>query len=160
MRSHVGRDEQCLGKRGDIEYVRYRPTGLSCGEDDSRWDLYDACAEIAGAGEQRRPAPGATRTDWAVAAYFRDAHAVAVKLGMVDVNILKINGEAVAFDYNYVCGGNLIGVGRGHVREYARDGVEDVLFLKMLRDSFLRQDRILQQQAFRTRRHWLKMHML
>ena len=141
MRSHVGRDEQCLGKRGDIEYVRYRPHGLSSGDGDSRWDLYDACVEIGGTGEQGPAAHGATRSDSGVPAYLRDAHAAAVKLGMVDVNVLKINGEAVAFDYNYVCDGNLIGVGRGHVHEFSRDGVEDVLFLKMLRSSFQRQDR-------------------
>ena len=78
-----------------------------------------------------------------LAEFFRDMHEMAVKNGMVDINILKVNGKAVAFSYNYICNGSLIGVRRGHLPEFTQCGAGNVLFMHMLRDSFLREDRSL-----------------
>ena len=143
MRSNVRRDEKQLQQLGTVEYIRYRPAGTSFGDDDPRWDLYDTCVEIAEASWQGSSETGTTLSHESVAGYFRDMHALAVKNGMVDINILKVNGKAVAFSYNYVRDGHLIGVRRGHLQEYAHCGVGNVMFVYMLRDSFQREDRSL-----------------
>ena len=107
------------------------------------WDLYDACVDIACASWQGKSTTGTTLSHGSVEQYFRDAHAQAARLGMLDLNLLTVNKRPVAFSYNYACQGKLIGVRRGHLREVAKHGVGNVLFVKMLRDSFQRGDRSL-----------------
>lgn len=143
MRRTMQRDEKRLRECGTVDYIRYRPAGLLSGDDHSRWDLYDTCVKIAGDGWHGQPARGASLSDGKVAEYFRDAHAVAVKLGMVDINLLTVAGQAVAFSYNYISDGHLIGVRHGCRRDFSQYGAGDLLFLNMLRDSFRRGDRSL-----------------
>ncbi len=143
MRNNIRRDEKRLQQRGSFEYIRYRPAGTALGDDDLRWDLYDACIEIAAASWQGSSETGTTLSHDSVAEYFRDVHVVAVKNGMVDISILKVDGKAVAFSYNYVCNGHLIGVRRGHLPEFACCGAGNVLLVHLLRDSFERADHSL-----------------
>lgn len=141
MRNNLRRDEKRLQRAGTVEYIRYRPAGSSFGDDDPRWDLYETCRELAEASWQGASRTGTTLSHEQVAGYFRDVHAIAVKNGMVDINILKVDGQAVAFSYNYVCDGRLIGVRRGHRRQFT--GAGNVLFVRMIRDSFGRDDTCL-----------------
>lgn len=143
LRSNLRREEKRLREHGDIEYIRYRPAGMAFGDDDPRWDLYDTCVDIAAASWQGASQTGTTLSDPHVAGYFRDVHAVAVKHGMADLNILKVSGKPVSFSYNYVSQGKLSGIRRGHAPEFAKPGVGNVLFLRMLRDSFQRDDHSL-----------------
>ncbi|MGM0487817.1 MAG: GNAT family N-acetyltransferase [Planctomycetota bacterium] len=143
MRNNLRRDERRLREHGDVEYIRHRPGGMGAGDDDPRWDLYETCVEIAAASWQGASETGTTLSHERVADYFREAHAIAVKHGMVDINILKVAGRPAAFSYNYVSNGELVGIRRGHLPEFSRCGVGNVLFSRMLRDSFQRGDRNL-----------------
>lgn len=143
MRSNLRRDERRLREQGEVEYLRYRPEGRRVGEDDPRWDLYDTCVEIAAASWQGASATGTTLSHEQVADYFREVHEIAVDHGMVDINVLKVAGRAVAFGYNYVSNGDLVGIRRGHLPEFSRYGVGNLLFSRMLGDSFQRGDRTL-----------------
>ncbi|MFW6169699.1 MAG: GNAT family N-acetyltransferase [Planctomycetota bacterium] len=143
MRSNLRRDEKRLRAQGHVEYIRYRPAGMAAGDDDPRWDLYQTCVEIAAASWQGASETGTTLSHERVAEYFREVHAIAVKHGMVDINILKVAGRAVAFSYNYVSNGELVGMRRGHLPEFSRWGVGNLLFLRMLKESFQRGDRNL-----------------
>lgn len=143
MRNNLQRDVKHLSRHGEIEHVRYRPAGASFGDDDPRWDLYDACVEIAAASWQGSSETGTTLSHPSVAAFLRESHALAVKHGMVDLNLLRVDGKPVAYSYNYMAAGQLTGIRRGHLPEYAAGGAGNVLFLHMLRDSFEREDQSL-----------------
>jgi CelD/BcsL family acetyltransferase involved in cellulose biosynthesis len=143
LRNNVRRDEKRLRERGSVEYIRYRPAGTAYGDDDPRWDLYETCVELAAASWQGQSDTGTTLSHKSVAEFFRDAHEAAVKNGMVDINILKVNGRAVAFSYNYICDGRLVGVRRGHLPQFTNCGIGNILLVYMLRDSFQREDRHL-----------------
>jgi len=140
MRNNLRRDEKRLRRRGTIEHIRYRPGGTALGDDDPRWDLFDTCVEIARNSWQGTSETGTTLCHERVAEFFRDVHALAVKHGMVDLNLLLVNGKPVAFSYNYLCRGNLIGVRRGQLRCAQGDGAGNVLLRRMLQDSFERGD--------------------
>ena len=51
---------------------------------------------------------GNTLTHDRVRDFFRDAHAAAARLGMVDVNVLMFEGRPAAFLYGYHCDGHVI----------------------------------------------------
>ncbi len=140
LRNNTYRDERNLSGAGSVKLVRYRPQGTVRGDDDPRWDLYDTCCEIAQASWQGHSHSGTTLSHECVASFFRDTHELAVKNGMVDLNLLQVDGKSVAFAYNYVTDGNLTGVRRGHLPDYASCGVGNVMFIRMLRDSCERGD--------------------
>ncbi len=143
MRNNTIRDERRLSEMGTVELERYRPTGAAYGDDDPRWDLYNTCCEIAQASWQGTSDSGTTLSHDSVCHFFRQAHALAAKNGMVDLNLLKVNGKAVAYAYNYITAGRLSGVRRGHLPAFASCGVGNVLFSRMLQDSFEREDCVL-----------------
>ncbi len=140
LRNNMVRDERHLSEMGTVELERDRPSGTACGDDDPRWDLYDTCCEIARESWQGTSDSGTTLSHDSVCNFFRQAHAMAVKNGMVDLNLLRVNGKAVAYAYNYVTAGHLTGVRRGYLPQYASCGVGNVIFVRMLRDSFERED--------------------
>ena len=156
MRNNLARDEKRLSEVGPVEHIRYRPAGTAYGENDPREDLYDACHEIAAASWQGASPTGTTLSHPSVADFFRQAHAVAVKNGMVDLNLLLVNGQPAAFSYNYVYDGKLLGIRRGHLPEFSSSGVGNVLFVRMLRDSFERGDRCLDLSpgSMNVKRRW------
>lgn len=143
LRQNMARGEQQLSRAGEVEHIRYRPAGEALGEGDPRWDLYEACLEVARGSWQGRSLTGTTLTHAAVEGYFRDSHERAAKLGMLDLNLLTVDRRPVAFFYNYICRGRIVGTRRGHVESFSRFGAGNVLFVRMLRDSFDRRDRHL-----------------
>jgi CelD/BcsL family acetyltransferase involved in cellulose biosynthesis len=140
MRSNLQRDLRHLEQQGSVEHVRHRPAGTSFGDDNPRWDYYDSCVGIAAASWQGSSQTGTTLSHPSVASFFREAHALAVRNGMVDLNLLRVNGETVAYSYNYVKDGHLTGIRRGHLPSYAPFGAGNVMCLRMVQDSFERQD--------------------
>ena len=46
-RHNIERCGRRLAERGEVSFLRYRPEGAACGDGDPRWDLYDACVDIA-----------------------------------------------------------------------------------------------------------------
>jgi len=156
LRNNVSRDFRHVEQCGQVEHVRYRPAGAVYGDDDPRWDLYDVCVELAEASWQGSSETGTTLSHPRVAVFLREAHALAARNGMVDINLLFIDGKPVAFSYNYVTNGRLTGIRRGHLPEFADCGVGNVLFVKMLRDSFDRDDQCLDlgPESLRAKRRW------
>ena len=123
FRTMVSTAEQELAEHGRAKYVRYRPLGRSHGDDDPRWDLYDACDVLPLTTIRRE------------ARYCRDLHAAAVRAGGLDLNLLYFNGRPAAFSYNVHYRGivNILRMGfDGSIAD--RDALA-VLIANMIRDG-------------------------
>ena len=134
--------ERKLSRHGEITHVRYRPAGDANGEGSPRWDLYDACEEIAKRSWQGSSTSGTTLSHSTVREFLREAHAAAAAAGAVDLNLLLLDGEPVAFAYNYISRGCVYGLRRGFDADKSREGAGHVLMARALRDSFARGDRL------------------
>ena len=141
-RSNVRRCERLLSKQGRLEHLRYRPLGVAAGDADPRWDLYDACVELARRSWQGSSTTGTTLSHAAVQDYLRAAHATAVNFGAVDLNLLLLNDRAIAFAYNYHYRGWVYGLRSGFDSSAATDGAGNVLMANMLEDSAHRGDHL------------------
>jgi len=139
-RSNFRRQERKLAQQGRLTYLRYRPVGDRCGDGDPRWDLYDACERIARRSWQASSATGTTLTHPSVRAYLRDAHAAAARAGGVDLNLLLLDGQPVAFAYNYRWQGYVYGLRAGYDAQQALNGAGGLLYTYAIRDSFRRGD--------------------
>src|SRR5690606_24435756 len=95
---NLRRTERKLAASGTIEHVHYRPRGAAWGDNVPRCDLYDACESIAGKSWQARDrAGGNTLSSDSVRDFLRDAHCKAVDAGAVDIQLLRVAGQSVAF---------------------------------------------------------------
>ena len=112
-RHNVERCGRRLGEQGEVAFVRYRPEGAANGDGDPRWDLYDACVELARRSWQSNAADGTTLSSPEVCQYLRDTHAAAARIGNVDVNLLLLDHRPVAFVYNYVYDGRVYDLRKG-----------------------------------------------
>jgi CelD/BcsL family acetyltransferase involved in cellulose biosynthesis len=139
-RREVERSRRRISERGNLEYVRYRPAGAFGGDRDPRWDLYDACEEIARRSWQGSSTDGTTLSHESVRAYLRDAHESAAAAGGVDLNLLRIDGQPAAFAYNYHFAGQVYGLRAGFDPAAAPSGSGTVLLRLMVEDSFYRGD--------------------
>ncbi|MHC4405537.1 MAG: GNAT family N-acetyltransferase [Planctomycetota bacterium] len=140
-RQNVGRLRRRLAEHGEVTFVRYRPEGAAYGEAEPRWDLYDACVEVARRSWQAGSTSGNTLCHPSVAAYLRDAHAVAARAGSLDLNLLLVDAQPVAFAYNYHYDGHVYGLRRGFDPQWAASGPGNVLQAMILEDGFRRGDR-------------------
>ncbi len=139
-RNNCHRWERRLAEQGSVTYIRYRPRGQAHGEGDPRWDLYDACEELARRSWQGCSTTGTTLSHESVRPFFREAHAAAARAGCLDLNLLLLNGQPVAFAYNYWYQGRVYGLRVGYDAGVSRQGAGNVLYLRALRDSFQRND--------------------
>jgi CelD/BcsL family acetyltransferase involved in cellulose biosynthesis len=124
---------------GRVEYTRHRPLPATEGDGDPRWDLYADCESVAQASWQSHQTDGNTLTHDRVREYFQATHEVAARLGMVDVNVLTLDGQPAAFLYGYHCQGNVIGLRTGFHAETG-DGLGSAIMLKTIDDSCRRGD--------------------
>ncbi|MEN6558599.1 MAG: GNAT family N-acetyltransferase, partial [Thermoguttaceae bacterium] len=106
------------------------------------WDLYNACEEIARRSWQGRATDGTTLSHPSVREFLRETHAAAALLGMVDLNLLRIDGQPAAFIYGYHADGVTFGLRRGYDADRSRQGAGTVLLARTLADSFQRGDRL------------------
>ena len=121
-RSNVRRCERLLNRRGTLKYLRYRPGGAEHNDDNPRWDLYDTCVELAQRSWQGDSTTGTTLSHPAVRQYLRAAHQSAVTAGAVDINLLFLDNQPVAFSYNYHNRGVVDGLRNGYDPTAVRDG--------------------------------------
>lgn len=124
----------------NIEYIRHRPAPAREGDGDPRWDLYAMCQQVALASWQADSTTGTTLTHPSVHHFLRDAHALAAHAGMVDVNLLLVDGRPAAFAYNYHHHGRLTGVRVGYDASLGMDGLGTALLLRSIEDSCERGD--------------------
>jgi CelD/BcsL family acetyltransferase involved in cellulose biosynthesis len=133
---------QVYEERGG-EFVRHRPAPARDGDGDPRWDLYGMCESAAQASWQGSVTNGNTITHDRVRNYCRDAHEAAARLGMVDVNVLKLDGRPAAFLYNYHYQGRITALRTGYDASAGHDGVGSALILKSIEDSIGRGDELI-----------------
>ena len=135
-RANLRRCRRLVEEQGACEHLRYRPEAGG----DPRWDLYDECVRLAAASWQGSSTTGTTLSHEKVAPFLRDVHAAAAQSGCVDLNLLRVNGHAVAFAYNYVYRGNVFGLRAGYNPECKAAGAGGVLYSMAIEDSFVRGD--------------------
>jgi CelD/BcsL family acetyltransferase involved in cellulose biosynthesis len=143
FRNNLRRQRRKLQDLGEVKLVRHRPAGLAAGDGDLRFDLYDTCVELARKSWQGSSNKGTTLSHDCVREYLRETHAAAARLGCVDVNLLYVDEQPVAFAYNYHHGGTVQGIRNGYHPDFAKIGVGNMMYLYMLEDSFARGDRLL-----------------
>ncbi len=156
-RNNVRRSEKRLASQGRLRYVRYRPAGAAHGDDDPRWDLFEACVRVARASWQHHVRGGGnTLSHPTVYPFLRDAHRAAVKAGAADINLLFVDEQPVAFAYNYVWRGAVYGLRTGYHEELGRAGAGSVLMARMLQESFALGDTAFDLGPDEThiKRHW------
>jgi len=139
-RNNTRRHKRRIAQRGEVGYERYRPRGESYGESDPRWDLYDACEQIAGKSWQGSSTTGTTLSHASVKPFLRQCHAAAARLGMLDLNYLSLDGKPLAFVYNYHCRGSVYGLRVGYDAALSRDGVGNLAYVYTIEDSYKRGD--------------------
>lgn len=156
-RNNVRRSHRLLAELGEFEHVRYRPLGEMHGDGQPRWDLYEACVELARRSWQGDSQTGTTLSHESVRDYLRATHTVAAKVGAVDLNLLLLDGRPVAFTYNYHFQGRLYGLRSGFDPELARVGAGTVLMAQMIEDSCRRGDQMIDlgPDYFECKRYWL-----
>ncbi|HVT29123.1 MAG TPA: GNAT family N-acetyltransferase [Lacipirellulaceae bacterium] len=142
MRRQFRRTLRDFFESGQAEYIRHRPLPAAEGDGDPRWDVYEMCELVAQASWQSHVTKGNTLTHERVRDYFHATHAVAARLGMVDVNVLTIEGKPAAFLYGYHCQGNVTALRTGFDAAN-NSGIGSTLMLHMIRDSCRRGDRTI-----------------
>ena len=139
-RNNFRRAEKRLARRGKLCYVRHRPAGKTAGDGDPRWDLYDACEQLARDSWQGSATDGTTLSHEKVRPFLRDVHLAAAEEGTLDLNLLLLDGQPSAFAYNYHDRGYIDGLRAGYDALRSRDGMGGLLQSYAIRDSFRRGD--------------------
>jgi CelD/BcsL family acetyltransferase involved in cellulose biosynthesis len=142
VRNNLRRHQKRINEQGTVELVRHRPRSAAEGDGEPRYDLYEQCVEIASRSWQGTSENGTTLSHPSVRDYFRDTHAVAARLGCLDMNLLTLNGAPIGFGYNYVYKGTVEGIRIGYDPQYSKSGAGNVLYLMMFQDSCARGDRL------------------
>lgn len=140
-RHELVRQQRVLRREFQVEVERHRPLGVRHGDIEPRWDLFDNCVQIAEHSWQGKSTTGNTLSHTSVRDFLQASHEVAARQGMLDMLVLKLNGEPAAFQYNYLFDGQLFGLRMGFERKFASYGVGKSLLGWMIEDSFTRGDR-------------------
>ena len=136
-RNNLRRWQRKLKEHGEVTYKRFRP---EAGGGDDYLHIYDECLRIAKVSWQSSSSNGTTLTHQEVAAFLKELHEAASKAGCVDVNLLKLNGRAIAFAYNYIYQGSVFGLRVGYDSSAPCKGVGNILYAKAIEDSIRRGD--------------------
>ena len=139
-RHELGRQQRGVERDFEVSFERHRPLGANQGESSPRWDLYENCLQIAEQSWQGDSTTGNTLSHVRVRDFLRASHEVAAKLGMLDMVVLKLDGQPAAFQYNYHYHGQLFGLRMGFDRSFAKQGVGKALMGWTLEDGFARGD--------------------
>lgn len=156
FRTNIRRCERRLRESGEVSYVRHRPAGAAGGDSDPRWDLYDACEQIAARSWQGSSTTGTTISHDSIRGYLRAAHAAATSFGGVDVNLLLLGGWPAAFANNYHFAGYVYGLRAGFDPGVCPAGAGGVLMRLMIEDSCARGDRVIDlgPGSLESKRQW------
>lgn len=150
-RREIERQLRRLRERHDVRYVRHRPGGRGCRDADPRWDLFHACVAVAEKSWQGTQDAGTTLAHKPTREFLRDLHVSAAQLGCLDVNVLFFDDQPVAYAYNYVQEGRVIGLRMGYDPDRRSDGPGTALMRLMVEDSCRRGDAEIDLGPGRTR---------
>jgi CelD/BcsL family acetyltransferase involved in cellulose biosynthesis len=140
---NIERCERRLAQQGTIEYVRHRPRGTAHGDDDPRWDLFEACQSVAQLSWQSGLTDGNTLSHDSVREFLKKSHQTAARCGALDMNVLLFDGRPLAFLYGYHYRGYLDLIRAGFHPDFAKLAPGNALWTRLIRDSFARGDRVL-----------------
>jgi CelD/BcsL family acetyltransferase involved in cellulose biosynthesis len=132
FRREVQRCHRKLQRAGRLTYLWHRPRPLAQGDGDPRWELYDACEQIARHSWQAQSTNGTTLSHAAVRDFLRDAHQAAARAGAVDLHLLYVDDEPAAFVYNYHYQGYVSGVRMGYDPRVSRTGLGNCLLARSI----------------------------
>jgi hypothetical protein len=136
FRAQLENAERELSQYGPVSFFRWRPEGDLTGQTCRRWDLFEIFEQIRAANEEP------TKQTVAELALLKDAHPAAVDAGAVEICLLSISGRTIACSYGYHRGGTVDQIYVDSVPQM--DSALPVLLARMIRDSFMRQDRRMQ----------------
>jgi CelD/BcsL family acetyltransferase involved in cellulose biosynthesis len=142
--------------RGEVTLLRYRPRGAAEGHGNPRWDLYDQCLRIAERSWQGSSANGTTLCHASVRDYLRETHAAAARAGALDLALLLLDKQPIAFAYHYHYRGRVDGLRMGFDPAFSALRPGTVLEQMVLEDSFRRGDRLYDMGvgSLEVKRHW------
>ena len=136
-KTNIRRTENKTRKLGVVEHVRYRP---AAGDNDPRWDLFDECSRLSKLSWQGKSDNTQTFAHPNVDAFLRAVHQKAVSTGHIDMNLLTVDGKAVAYHYGYHYQGYFSSLRLGFDPQFSKQGVGTVLTSRMIQDSMKRGD--------------------
>ena len=137
-RNNLRRWERNLAEYGTISYRRFRSQrgdNKAAGQ-----EFFAECQRIASQSWQSHSTTGTTLTHQNVAAFLGAVHSRAVECGCVDINLLYLGEEAIAFAYNYVFNGHIFGLRIGYTADLPCKGAGNLLYAKTIEDSIARGD--------------------
>lgn len=139
-RRNVERCERRLAELGEISYLRYR---IENPGEDPRWDLFEECVDLARSSWQDGLVDGTTMHHDDVKEFVREAHQAAVDGGALDINLLYLDGRAIAYVYGYHYEGYLDLMRVGFDPDLKKLAPGNALWTRLIRDSIDRGDRVL-----------------
>ncbi|MEX0794969.1 MAG: GNAT family N-acetyltransferase [Pirellulaceae bacterium] len=142
-RRNMKREKQRVEEVGTLEFVRYRHVAGETFSTDHCRGMFDECQQVAERSWQADSSLGAAFCSPRVKPVLRDLHMTAARKGMLDVNLLRLDGEPVAFLYNYVCQGQVYALRSGYDANCPAQSLGTVLLAEVIRDSYLRGDRLI-----------------
>lgn len=143
VRHEVRRHCRRVSEWGAVELVRHRPLPRRAGDGDPQWGVYDECEEIASRSWQATSPNGNTLSHPRLSGFYRDSHAAAARLGLVDMAVLRLAGKPVAFWYGYHHQGHVTGLRMGYRHDCPVGGAGTVLLNGLIGDLIERGDHTL-----------------
>jgi CelD/BcsL family acetyltransferase involved in cellulose biosynthesis len=136
FRNNMKRWERRVNESGKLRFEKFRST-TQCSDQpaDLRFDLYDICVDIANRSWQGSSVTGTTLSHPEVSGFLRTAHGAATRLGAVDLNLLYLNEQPVAFEYGYCWHGNKFSLRFGFDKDVCDAGVGNLMWLKTIQAS-------------------------
>lgn len=122
---------------GDLRFERIRPLGSVYGDDQSLERLVGECMALSRHSSLAQLSLETSTT------LLHGLATVASRLGMLDLNLLTLDGRLIAFSFNVQFDGFLQHICGGETTESLPFEPSSVLTLRMLNDSFLRKDRCI-----------------
>lgn len=133
FRNNLRRWNRRVEELGTVRYEKFRP---DAGPNASaRWDLYDCCERLAAKSWQGSSEDGTTLSHQSIRPFLRDVHEVAARMGAVDLNLLYVNDEAVAFEYGYWWCGYKNSLRFGYDSEVSQSGLGNLMWIETIRAS-------------------------
>lgn len=143
-RHETRRQMRALDRKGQVSFERHRPQSAADGDGEPCWEMYEECLDVSRQSWQADSETGNTLCHEHVQPFLRDCHAEAARLGMLDMTLLRVDGQPVAFQYNYHYDKQVFGLRMGYDHAYSQLRPGNVLFNRSLQDSFQRQDRLIE----------------